>query len=81
MGIWNSHTSVGNILGTIIPSFWAECGDQSAWGLSFLIPGAIIIFFGIATYFLLVAKPEYAGVQPPIHHVVSEEEYIKHCSK
>ena len=26
MGVWNSHTSVGNILGTAIPSIWARKG-------------------------------------------------------
>lgn len=29
LGIWNAHTSVGNILGTAIPSIWASEGD--AW--------------------------------------------------
>lgn len=28
MGIWNSHTSVGNILGTIIPAVWAQEGKN-----------------------------------------------------
>ena len=27
MGIWNSHTSVGNILGTAIPAIWAKGGE------------------------------------------------------
>ena len=27
MGIWNSHTSVGNILGTAIPAIWARGGE------------------------------------------------------
>ena len=26
MGIWNAHTSVGNILGTAVPSIWAQVG-------------------------------------------------------
>ncbi len=26
MGIWNSHTSVGNILGAVIPAIWAQPG-------------------------------------------------------
>ena len=24
MGIWNAHTSVGNILGTAVPSIWTN---------------------------------------------------------
>ena len=26
LGVWNSHTSVGNILGTAIPAIWAVQG-------------------------------------------------------
>ena len=71
MGIWNSHTSVGNILGTIIPSFWADCdGVLEAWGWSFFVPGFIIIFFGILVYFILVSDPAHVGVSPPVHHFV-----------
>ena len=28
LGIWNAHTSLGNILGTAIPSIWASPGEQ-----------------------------------------------------
>ena len=27
LGIWNAHTSVGNILGTVVPSIWAQPGQ------------------------------------------------------
>ena len=76
MGVWNSHTSVGNILGTIIPSFWADCdGDNDAWGWAFLVPGFIIIFFGIVTYFFLVSDPEHVGLPSPVHHLVSAKTF------
>ncbi len=72
MGVWNSHTSVGNILGTIIPSFWSVCGGEGvSWGWSFLIPGFIIIFFGIMTYFFLVTDPLHVAMAAPVHHLVS----------
>ena len=29
LGVWNAHTSLGNILGTAIPSIWAQPGR--AW--------------------------------------------------
>ena len=29
MGVWNAHTSVGNILGTVIPAFWV--GPDRPW--------------------------------------------------
>ncbi|TMS06635.1 Glucose-6-phosphate exchanger SLC37A2 [Larimichthys crocea] len=35
MGLWNSHTSVGNILGSLIAGYWVS----SNWGLSFIRPG------------------------------------------
>ena len=28
LGIWNAHTSLGNILGTAIPLIWASPGEQ-----------------------------------------------------
>ena len=33
MGIWNAHTSVGNILGTTVPSIWAKPCHE--WLVSF----------------------------------------------
>lgn len=50
MGVWNSHTSVGNILGSLIAGVFVS----SAWGLSFIIPGAIIASTGIICFFFLV---------------------------
>lgn len=41
-GIWNSHTSVGNILGALIAGVWVN----DAWGLSFIVPGVIISIGG-----------------------------------
>lgn len=50
MGIWNSHTSVGNILGSLIAGVWVS----SAWGLSFVVPGVVIAAVGIVCFFFLV---------------------------
>ncbi|XP_074417373.1 glucose-6-phosphate exchanger SLC37A2 isoform X4 [Larus michahellis] len=65
MGIWNSHTSVGNILGSLIAGAWVS----SAWGLSFIVPGIIIAAVGIVCFFFLVEYPEDVGCSPPLHHV------------
>ncbi|OPJ67464.1 sugar phosphate exchanger 2 [Patagioenas fasciata monilis] len=70
MGIWNSHTSVGNILGSLIAGVWVS----SAWGLSFIVPGIIIAAVGVLCFFFLVEYPEDVGCSPPLHHVASEEE-------
>uniref|UniRef100_A0A8C6L2D3 Glucose-6-phosphate exchanger SLC37A2 n=1 Tax=Nothobranchius furzeri TaxID=105023 RepID=A0A8C6L2D3_NOTFU len=50
MGVWNSHTSVGNILGSLIAGVFVS----SAWGMSFIVPGIIIASTGILCFFFLV---------------------------
>uniref|UniRef100_S4RAP1 Solute carrier family 37 member 2 n=1 Tax=Petromyzon marinus TaxID=7757 RepID=S4RAP1_PETMA len=37
MGVWNSHTSVGNIVGSLIAGVWVS----TSWGYSFVVPGII----------------------------------------
>ncbi|XP_043390004.1 glucose-6-phosphate exchanger SLC37A2 isoform X2 [Chelonia mydas] len=69
MGIWNSHTSVGNILGSLIAGVWVS----SAWGLSFIVPGIIIAVMGIICFLFLVEYPEDVDCNPPLHHTESEE--------
>lgn len=50
MGIWNSHTSVGNILGSLIAGVWVS----DHWGLSFVVPGVITAVMGIITFLFLI---------------------------
>lgn len=50
MGVWNSHTSVGNILGSLIAGVYVS----SAWGLSFIVPGIIIASCGVLCFLFLV---------------------------
>lgn len=50
MGIWNSHTSVGNILGSVIAGEFVETN----WGWSFVTPGIIIGSMGIFAYLFMV---------------------------
>lgn len=64
MGVWNSHTSVGNILGSLIAGIFVS----SAWGLSFIVPGAIIASAGLFCFFFLVEKPEDVDCPSPLHH-------------
>ncbi|XP_009068384.1 PREDICTED: sugar phosphate exchanger 2, partial [Acanthisitta chloris] len=70
MGIWNSHTSVGNILGSLIAGAWVS----SAWGLSFIVPGIVITVVGIICFFFLVEYPEDVDCNPPLHHMASDED-------
>lgn len=65
MGIWNAHTSLGNILGTIIPSFWANptTNDPNPpWGLSFVVPSLIMAGVAMLVFTLLVVGELYAYV-------------------
>lgn len=50
MGVWNSHTSVGNILGSLIAGYWVS----TCWGLSFVVPGAIVAAMGIVCFLFLI---------------------------
>eukprot|EP00794_Sanderia_malayensis_P010901 gene10901-12060_t len=59
MGIWNSHVSVGNIVGSAIAGVWA--GDH--WGWSFVVPGCIIAGVGFVVLFFVVAHPSYVGIK------------------
>ena len=79
MGIWNSHTSIGNVLGNTIAGAFVEVIfgklaslilfqivqiNQTNWGLSFMVPGIGIASAGLVMFFLLAPSPEDAGFQP-----------------
>ena len=57
MGIWNAHTSVGNITGSLLASVLLSYG----WGWSFVVPGLLIAFFGLVVFFFLPVCPEAVG--------------------
>ncbi|KAL9350156.1 hypothetical protein Peur_057411 [Populus x canadensis] len=57
MGIWNAHTSVGNISGSLIAAAMLSYG----WGWSFVLPGLVIAFAGLLVFLLLPVSPEAVG--------------------
>ncbi|KAL8244574.1 hypothetical protein R6Q59_010832 [Mikania micrantha] len=61
MGIWNAHTSVGNISGSLLAASVLDYG----WGWSFILPGAFIVAAGILVYLFLAAYPEDVGFPYP----------------
>lgn len=63
-GIWNSHTSVGNILGSIIAGKFVE----SDWGLSFIVPAIIIASGGFVLFLFLVTSPSYVDCPKAGHN-------------
>lgn len=59
MGVWSSHTSVGNIIGSVLASSMLGFG----WGWSFVLPGFFILMAGIVVYLFLVVSPENVGLE------------------
>lgn len=57
MGIWNAHTSLGNITGTVVASVLLKYG----WGWSMVAPGVGIASMGIVLFFFLPVSPESVG--------------------
>ncbi|XP_076256411.1 major facilitator superfamily transporter 16 isoform X2 [Rhynchophorus ferrugineus] len=56
-GLWNSHTSIGNILGSLIAAKYVE----NNWALSFIMPGLIIGIAGFIIFLFLVVNPTDVG--------------------
>ncbi|EDV21320.1 uncharacterized protein TRIADDRAFT_60232 [Trichoplax adhaerens] len=73
MGIWYSHTSVGNILGSIIPGIWAS----GAWGWSFVVPGILMAVFGIVTFFTLVTEPSEVDCREPKQNMTNNYDHYR----
>ncbi|KAL4590920.1 hypothetical protein LXL04_003867 [Taraxacum kok-saghyz] len=61
MGIWNAHTSVGNISGSLLAASVLDYG----WGWSFILPGGFIVVAGVMVYLFLAAYPEDVGFLDP----------------
>ncbi|XP_049824711.1 glucose-6-phosphate exchanger SLC37A2 isoform X2 [Aethina tumida] len=57
-GLWNSHTSIGNILGTYIAGEFVE----TDWAYSFIVPGAVIALVGLILFLFLVVNPGDVGL-------------------
>ncbi|XP_030642209.1 glucose-6-phosphate exchanger SLC37A1 [Chanos chanos] len=53
MGLWNSHTSVGNILGSLIAGYYVSTN----WGMSFIVPGIIMAVMGVVCFLFLIEHP------------------------
>ncbi|TPP64155.1 hypothetical protein FGIG_05168 [Fasciola gigantica] len=58
MGMWNAHTSIGNILGSVLAGQFV----QSNWGASFAVPGLILLGGSVVVYASLVDHPDRLGL-------------------
>ncbi|EUB54940.1 Sugar phosphate exchanger [Echinococcus granulosus] len=70
LGVWNSHVSLGNILGGVLAGIFVEF----AWGWSFFVPGLVLVFMGFMVCFFLVPYPEDLGFQAPHRTIKRGEE-------
>ncbi|KAL7107335.1 hypothetical protein ACP275_06G047800 [Erythranthe tilingii] len=57
MGIWNAHTSLGNITGSVVASVLLKYG----WGWSMVVPGLGIAFVGVMLFCFLPVSPDAVG--------------------
>ncbi|KAK3242524.1 hypothetical protein CYMTET_47798 [Cymbomonas tetramitiformis] len=61
MGIWNAHTSVGNIAGTVVSGKVLHWG----WGWCFTLPGMAMAAVGALVWLFLTVHPEDVGISSP----------------
>ncbi|KAI3704932.1 hypothetical protein L1987_75161 [Smallanthus sonchifolius] len=57
MGVWNAHTSIGNISGSLIASYFLKYG----WGWSMVVPGLMMVVVGVIVFMFLPVDPESVG--------------------
>lgn len=68
-GVWNSHTSLGNILGTTLAGHYVE----RDWGLSFMMPGLVMGACGLIIFLFLAPHPNNVGCGRPSHVKEADE--------
>uniref|UniRef100_A0A0R3W1Z3 Sugar phosphate exchanger 3 n=1 Tax=Taenia asiatica TaxID=60517 RepID=A0A0R3W1Z3_TAEAS len=76
LGVWNSHVSLGNILGGLLAGIFVEF----AWGWSFFVPGLVLVFVGFLVCLFLVPYPEDLGFQAPDETIKREEESTENAT-
>ncbi|CAH2101629.1 unnamed protein product [Euphydryas editha] len=57
-GLWNSHTSLGNILGTIMAAEYVD----TDWALSFVYPALVMGIVAFLVFLFLVPEPRNVGL-------------------
>ncbi|XP_063836434.1 glucose-6-phosphate exchanger SLC37A2 [Ostrinia nubilalis] len=59
-GIWNSHTSLGNILGALLAAEYVETN----WALSFIYPALVMGVVALFVFLFLPPEPKHVGIVP-----------------
>ena len=73
MGIWNAHTSIGNIAGSLLAAFLLKFG----WGWSFAIPSLIMALVGLMVYIFLPVNPEVMEIDIDSGEFNCEKDTVK----
>jgi OPA family glycerol-3-phosphate transporter-like MFS transporter 1/2 len=65
MGVWNAHTSIGNVLGVVLATSALKMGSTSqtgvpGWVFAFAMPSIVTVLMSVLSYFALVPTPEEA---------------------
>lgn len=72
MGVWSSHTSVGNVVGSVVASSVLGFG----WGWAFVLPGMLIVIVSVLVFMFLVVGPENVGLELPGKEVEMDVEGV-----
>jgi len=72
LGVWNCHTSVGNILGNLLAGAFVD----TDWGLSFIVPAGVMMGVAILVFLCLVPYPEMVFCSNPNHQNGTEDQYL-----
>ncbi|KAK4343250.1 hypothetical protein RND71_036344 [Anisodus tanguticus] len=73
MGVWNSNTSVGNIIGSLVASSVLGFG----WGWSFLLPRIFILVVAVLVYMFLVVSPDHIGLELDSKEIEMNVEWVR----
>lgn len=76
-GLWNSHTNLGNILGAIVAGSFVG----SDWGLSFIVPGFIMIFVATIMFLFLVPNPDDLEMSSEKNQIMNEFEPVSRADR
>lgn len=78
MGIWNSHTSVGNILGSLISGAALSFGmNGNDWPAAFYLSGGLIAFMGIIILIFLPNHPHDVNLPSVEEEDLKGVEYLE----
>jgi OPA family glycerol-3-phosphate transporter-like MFS transporter 1/2 len=73
MGIWNAHTSIGNISGSLLAAALLKYG----WGWSFAIPSFIMALVGLVVFFFLPVSPDVMEIEIDDGEINSDKDTAK----